>query len=270
MTERERPVLANAMATTRRRFLEAGPITGAIGLGMLGASRGGTARAAGLGANKTCQESIPEILNTALTAERLATTLYFAALTAHAVLRNPRVAGSSANPNAVGSDGNPENVAYLQAALDQEQKHAQLLASAGAVSPYTRFHFPATTFTALGSTREYGTFLWAVDHLETAFISAYVAAVKQFSTLGRPDLALLASRLLAVECTHRALYRVIAGDDPADNVTLEVAEFACVADAATALTSFLTGRGFSTRARVTIALPTPAQTARVVGQNTSR
>jgi len=43
-----------------------------------------------------------------------------------------------------------------------------------------------------------------------------------------------------------------------------------VADAATALTSFLTGQGFSTRERVTIALPTPAQTARVMGQNTSR
>jgi len=73
-----------------------------------------------------------------------------------------------------------------------------------------------------------------------------------------------------VECTHRALYRVIAGDDPADNVTLEVAEFACVADAAGALTSFLTGRGFSTGELVRIALPTPVQTARVVGRNTSR
>jgi len=270
MMDVERLALASATATTRRRFLSAVPVAGTLGLHLLGDRGAATMSATGSHARALCHESTQDILNIALTAERLATTLYFGALTSQAVLRSPRIAGSSANPNAVAADGNPENVAYLQAALDQEQKHAHLLTSAGAISPFTRFHFPASTFKALGSTREYGTFLWAVDHLETAFISAYVAAVKQFSTLGRPDLALLATRLLAVECTHRALYRVIAGDDPADNVTLEVAEFACVADAAGALTSFLTGRGFSTGELVSIALPTPVQTARVVGRNTSR
>jgi hypothetical protein len=217
----------------------------------------------------TCHEGIQDILNAALIAEQLATTFYYTGLTRPAVLRDDRVAGTSANPNAVASNGNPANVAYLQAALDQEQKHASLLASAGAVSPYTHFYFPATTFDQLGFTSHAGTYLWVLDHLETAFIGAYMAAVKRFALLERPDLALVALRILGVECQHRALYRVISGDDPADNVTLEVAEFDCVADAVTVLTPFLTGHGLRGGATAPIALPTAAQTASVIGSNRS-
>ena len=99
-------------------------------------------------------------------------------------------------------DGNPENTANLQAALDQEQKHAQILANAGAVSSFKHFYFPASAFASLGYTSRAGTFLWVLDHLETACIAFYLAAVKRFAVLGRSDLAVLAVRNLAVECEH--------------------------------------------------------------------
>jgi hypothetical protein len=214
-------------------------------------------------------ETIQDIVNTALIAEQLAMTFYYTGLTTQAIARTPQVAGSSGNPLAVAPDGNPGNVAYLQAALDQEYKHAVLLKGAGAVSPFKSFYFPAPTFESLGFTSHAGTYLWVLDHLETAFIGAYMAAVKRFALLERPDLALVALRILGVECQHRALYRVISGDDPADNVTLEVAEFDCVADAVTVLTPFLTGHGLRGGATAPIALPTAAQTASVIGSNRS-
>ena len=153
--------------------------------------------------------------------------------------------------------------------LDQEQKHARILANAGATSPYTHFYFPATTFASLGFTSRVGTCLWVLDHLETAFIGAYIAAVRRFGELARPDLATVALRFLGVECQHRALYRAIARDDPADNITLEVAQFAHVSDAAVALTPFLTAKGFSSGATGAIAIPAQDQIMRAVGKNTS-
>lgn len=251
-----------AAAATRRRFLQSTAALGA-GLAVAGLAPAGVDSAAPPAA--TCHEGIQDILNTALTAERLATTFYYTGLTSAAILRDDRVAGSSANPNAVAGNGNLANVAFLQAALDQEQKHASLLAAAGAVSPYTHFYFPAATFDRLGFTSHAGTYLWVLDHLETAFIGAYMAAVKRFALLERPDLALVALRIMGVECQHRALYRVISGDDPADNITLEVADFDCVGGAGTALAPFLTGHGFDGPTTPAVALPTATQTAAAIG-----
>ncbi len=160
-------------------------------------------------------------------------------------------------------------MAYLQAALDQEQKHARLLAALGAASRHTEFYFPAATFAELGYTSHIGSYLWVLDHLETAFISTYIAAIKQHGELGHRELAVPVARMLGVERQHRALYRVIAHDDPADNVTLEVAELSCVGDAVTLLTPFLTGRGFPGGAARAVHPPGQGHVARVVGLNTS-
>jgi hypothetical protein len=249
---------------SRRRLLAAGA-TGA-GLALAGALPHSTRAAAPQAA---CGEGVQEIINTALVAEQLATTFYYTGLTTHAIMADPRTAGASGNPNAVARDGNPVNVAYLQAALDQEQKHARILTGAGATSPFTHFYFPATTFQSLGFTNRQGTYLWVLDHLETAFIGAYLTAAQRFGALERVDLAVVALRILAVECQHRALYRVISEDDPADNVTVEVADFSCVADAATVLKPFLTGQGFPGGAGPAVPLPTAAQTAVAIGLNTS-
>ncbi|HZS90233.1 MAG TPA: ferritin-like domain-containing protein [Chloroflexota bacterium] len=248
----------------RRRLLAAG--AAGLGLATVGALPHATRAAAPRAA---CAEGVQEIIDTALVAEQLATTFYYTGLTTHAVMADPRTAGAGGDPNAVGPDGNRVNVAYLQAALDQEQKHARILAGAGAASPYTHFYFPATTFESLGFTNRTGTYLWVLDHLETAFIGAYLTAAQRFGALERVDLAVVALRILAVECQHRALYRVISEDDPADNVTVEVADFSCVADAAGVLKPFLTGQGFPGRAGPAVPLPTAAQTARAIGLNTS-
>ncbi len=256
-------------STARRRFLGTMAGVGA-GAALAGLSARQSARATSATLDAVgCGESVQDILNAALVAERLATTFYYTGLTTRAITGDHRVAGYAANPNAVSRNGDPANVAYLQAALDQENRHARILSDLGATAPYKEFYFPTSTFDQIGYTSMPDTFLWSIDHLETTFISAYLAAIDRFGALGRYDLALLAARFLGVECEHRALYRVIAGDDPADNVTLEVASFACIGDAVQALTPFLTGNGFPAGATAAIPLPEPAHIARVVGENRS-
>lgn len=254
---------------TRRQFIQTATVMGA-GMALAGPASLADAATRPRGAG-TCGESVQDILNLGYTVERAATTFYYTGLTSRSVLRSPQLAGSSANPNAVARNGNAENVANLQAALDQEQKHAQILANAGAVSSYRHFFFPASAFERLGYTSEAGTFLWTLDHLETACIALYLAAVRRFGALGRPDLALLSTRSLAVECEHRALYRVIAGDDPANNITVPVLAFNCVSNALSLFRPYLTGEGFPRGVKVThaIAMPTRRQTTRVIGRYTS-
>lgn len=249
----------------RREFLCAGVATGAV----LALSSAFPFSAMASSKGTTCNESVREIINIALAAEHLATTFYYMGLTTHSIVSDRRVAGSSANPNAVASDGDRENVAYLQAALDQERQHAELLQRLGATSPYRHFYFPTGTFETLGFTNHQGTYLWVLDHLETAFIGAYLAAMRRFAALGHADFAVLAARIMGVECQHRALYRAISMDDPADNVTLEVGEFSCVSDAAALLAPFFTGKGFPRGAMHAVPLPTSSQTTRVIGSNTS-
>ena len=254
-------------ALARRTFLAAAAAAGAGGA-LAGLAPGTTgavepARAAG------CTESIQDLLNLGLTIELAATTFYYTGLTSPAVVRDPKLAGSSANVNAVARNGNPQNTANLQAALDQEQKHAQILANAGGVSSFRHFYFPASAFASLGYTSHTGTFLWVLDHLETACIAFYLAAVKRFAVLGRSDLAVLAVRNLAVECEHRALYRAISWNDPYDNITLPVDEFTCAGDAVRMFMPYLTGRGFPGRVTRAIGIPSRAQTAAIIGWNTS-
>jgi hypothetical protein len=85
-------------------------------------------------ATALCTDTVQSILNTALAAERIATTLYYAALTTPAVMRSSALAGRSGNPNDPGlpPGGSPQHVRFLQAALDAELKHAALLSAAGA------------------------------------------------------------------------------------------------------------------------------------------
>ena len=151
------------------------------------------------------------------------------------------------------------DIGLLRGALTQEMAHVDTLRALGATQRADRFYFPRSTFDHLGSTRDAWSFLWVLDHLETAFVGAYLAAAARLGALGHNDLALLALRVLEVECEHRTLGRVVAGDDPADNVAFEVDSFACGVDAAAALTPYLTGRGFPGGPIVTIAISTAAQ-----------
>ena len=248
---------------SRRHLLQGGALAG-VGLAAV-VSRSGAARAAA-----PCTTGIEAILDTLLAAERASMALYYTALTTRAVVGHPYLAGTSADPNHVASNGSRVNVACLQAALDQERKHATILGQHGAHSTATRFYFPANTFASLGYTSMPTTFLGVLDHLETTVIGLYLSAIGRFAVLRRADLALLATRMLGPECQHRALGRVIAGDTPANNMALQVNQFSCPDDAAGALSRYLTGHGFDTPSTEPIALPDTAAITAVIGKNISR
>ena len=174
-----------------------------------------------------------------------------------------QIAGSPAGPT-----GMAGNVECLQAALHQEVQHVMILENLGAQSGYKACYLPALALQSLGYTSHAGTFLWVLDHLETACIAAYMRRIERYMTLQHPDLALLAARTLGVEAEHRALYRVISQDYPANNVTLEVAQFTCASDIQRVLDPYLTGKGLPGRGHRVVALPTQAQIRRVLPKRT--
>src|SRR5919206_671737 len=157
----------------------------------------------------TCPDTVPSILATLLLTERLATTFYYTALTSPGVMGNSRLGGSSTNALDPGlpPNGNPSHVRYLQAALDAESKHAALLAQAGATSPHTRFYFPRTTFTQMGTSTDAQTFLGVLDQIETTSVGAYIAAAHALASSQHVDLAGLTARIAGVEAEHRMLGR---------------------------------------------------------------
>ena len=216
--------------------------------------------------------SVRSSLAYALVYERLAITLYYTALTTPAVMRDPRLAGVSGDPHDPGlpPGGNPANVRILQAALDAEVKHAAVLAQAGADSPITHFYFPASTFQQLGSVQDAGTFLGVTHVVETACVGLCLALLNHLGRLGRPDLTRFVVQVLGVEAEHRMLSRVIADVDPANNLIIEAAPFSALADADKALRPFLTGKGLAGGAARAVALPTAAQTARVIRTHGTR
>ncbi len=260
-----RPVVTRALvAPTRALFVKGALATGAVAA-LAGAAPLGLSAVAP--SATTCTETVQDVLNAALTFEQLATTFY------HTALTMPAIVGGKGKPGAADSldasrIGGPRSLAHLQTALDQERQHAQFLLDYGATSSYKSFHFPVAAFAGVGYTSHSGTFLWSLDQLETAFIGAYLAAVVRLGVLGHGDFAVTMGRILGTECEHRALGRVIAGDDPVNNVTLEVSSFTCVGNASTVLNPYLTGRGFTGATRQ-VSIPTPSDVARIVGQNTS-
>lgn len=251
-------------ALPRRAALVTGALAGA------GFLVGGHA-AASERVSRAAADAIQDILDTALTAERLAITFYYTALTTPAVLRDSRLAGPSADPDNPGQPpgGNPANVKDLRAALDAEVKHAAALIAAGARSRYSRFYFPVATFDTLGASSRPNTVLGRLDILETATVGAYAAAARQFMLLGRPDLAPIVAAIMGVEAEHRVLGRLIAGADPVRSLATELTPIGTVADAARALRPFVTGQegeGFAGQPTPPIPVPTKEQAARVVGK----
>ena len=141
-------------------------------------------------------DSIVDILTVARTAEQLAVTFY---------------TNGIANADKLGITG--DNLAYLKAALVEEQIHQLFFTANGGQSLATTFSFPQgpQTFTDLK------TFIATQQQLEGVFDSAFLAAIMEFAQLGRPDLAQIAGQIATVESEHRALGRVIGGLIPADN-----------------------------------------------------
>jgi hypothetical protein len=203
-------------AQERRRFLQratAGLGLAAGGLALLGSgARPLAVRAQGALAERlvTIDDAVTQILSIARTAEQLAVTFY---------------SNGIANASALGLSG--DDLAYLKAALVEEQIHQQFFTANGGQSLADTFSFPkgAQTFSDLK------TFIETQQQLEGVFDSAFLAAIKEFAAMGRPDLAQVAGQIACIEAEHRALGRVIGGLSPADNWAFTPVLIATVADA---------------------------------------
>lgn len=205
-------------------------------------SRGGFLKSAGLLAGVTALfglsgkfgfetalasgDTTQSILNSAVTAEQIATAFYYQG-----------IAGPTA-PR-LGPVHNANNLNYFQAALWEEYQHLQLLESLGGSSltgsDSPTIYFPDGTFDKPNS------FLGLLDTLENAFIGAYLAAVNYWASNTQPVYAEGAAQIMGVEAEHRALGRVTAGINPPNNLVLEDALFTSVSDAVPALLPFVTG-----------------------------
>ena len=182
-------------------------------------------------------DTVGSIITAARTAEELATTYYYEGIA------GPRAANLSKVHNA-------NNLNYFQAALYQEYEHIQILTGAGAATYASgTFYFPDSWFDNADN------YLAGLDALETAFIGAYLAAIKSFATLNQPGLAELAGEFLGTECEHRVLGRVTSGSNPPNQWILEKVSFATVGDAVPALAPFLSASAGSSG----YALPTGDQ-----------
>jgi hypothetical protein len=184
-------------ATSRRSLLKGALVTGLAiaGAGLI--SGQGTARADSNDTDDlTTQQRVQEIVSVACTAEQLAVTMYTNAI---------------ANNDALGIM--PSDLNYFIGAAIEEQLHQDLLVSLGAVTLTSTFSFPAgaSTFQNLDQ------FINALQLAEDIFISAYLAAVREFAILGFPDYARIAGQIAAIEAQHRALGRDVVGFEVADN-----------------------------------------------------
>jgi hypothetical protein len=155
-------------------------------------------------------DAIVQILTIARTAEQLAVTFY---------------SNGIANADKLGITG--DDLAYLKAALVEEQIHQQFFTANGGQSLADTFSFPkgAQTFEDLK------TFIETQQQLEGVFDSAFLAAIREFADMGRPDLAQVAGQVACIEAEHRALGRAIGGLTPADNWAFTPVLIARVADA---------------------------------------
>jgi hypothetical protein len=174
-------------------------------------------------------ESVQTIINIADTAERLAVTLLTAAVN---------------NAAQLGLDG--ILLAFTQAALAEEQYHADFLEKSGAVALTNTFTVPDAKILT-----DQKTFFHTVEAAETLFIGAYMAAVREFTDLGQPELAKVAYQIGGVEAEHRAHVRAgmaLTGDAsgiPPNNKAFESNVAQTVGDAARQLQAlgFIGGNG---------------------------
>ena len=201
---------------SRRRFIQ-----GSAGIGG-GIAMASFAGAFGMGqAEAAAANDDPQtILNLAATAEALAVTFYYSAIT-----------GAKFALDA-------EDVDYLKAALDAEQYHYEFLTGAGGKALMNQFFVPANLLSDADTLIKTGL------AAETAFVAAYLAATRRFAEAGQGKLAATTAQHAASEAVHLALVREIAGFLPND-LAVPAAIYYNVSDAVPTLAPFLkAGNGF--------------------------
>ncbi len=171
-------------------------------------------------------DDLQTVLNLAATAETLAATHYYTALTKGAIAFSDF------------------EKTYMRAALEAEQVHLDYLNANGGQALVSEFYFPMGVF-------EDKTTLAAVTEIaENAFIGAYLAATRIFAAAGQPLLAMVAAQVAGVEAQHLSFMRSLGGQVPPNNVALLEPLFFNVSDAVPTLTPFLEGKteGFESMA----------------------
>lgn len=178
------------------------------------------------------------ILNLAATAETLATTFYYAALTAAKFRLNDE-----------------EDVLYLKLALDAEKYHLDFLIANGGRALTNQFYVPANLL------NDPALFVQVGADAETAFVGAYLAATRRFAELGLDRIAGTTAQHACSEAQHLALIREIGGFAP-NNLALPLPIYYNVSDAVPTLAPFLQGgQGFIGP----VSAPSAAQITAVLG-----
>ncbi len=156
------------------------------------------------------------ILNLAATAETLATTFYYAALTSAKFRLDD------------------EDILYLKLALDAEKYHLDFLMANGGRALTNQFYVPANLL------NDAALFVKVGADAETAFVGAYLAATRRFAELGADRLAGTTAQHACSEAQHLALVREIGGFAP-NNLPLPLPIYYNVSDAVPTLAPFLQG-----------------------------
>ena len=197
---------------SRRGFLKG---TAGIGGGIAAAS---FAASFGMGSAQAAaaNDDIATIANLAATAETLAVTFYYAAIT-----------GAQFDLDAA-------DVEYLKLAMDAEQYHLDVLGTLGGKSLTQQFYVPANVLS------DPAVFVKTGLAAETAFVAAYLAATRVLGDGGHGKLAATTAQHAASEAVHLSLIRDIAGLAPND-LALNAAIYYNVSDAVPTLAPFLKG-----------------------------
>lgn len=210
--------------------------------------------------------TVQTILDTALLADHIAAAFYYAGLTTPAIIGDRRLAGGSRDPNRPGlpPGGNPSYVHYLQAALDAEVKHADIVVGAGAHGGTRSAYVPTTALRRLGNSLEASSFLGLMDTLQTILVGLYNVAAFELLQRRQVDLAIVTAGMAGVQAEHRMLGRVISELLPANNLTLEAQPFNAIDEARAALQPYVMGPGGHGSA-YKVRVPTRQEAAHIVG-----
>jgi Ferritin-like domain len=186
-------------------------------------------------------DDLQTVINVAATAELFATTHYLAAI------------GGAADLKLDDAD-----VAYLKAAFISEQDHLELLESLGAKPVVSEFYVPNNLFS------DNATFTATTEVAETAFVGAYLAAVRIFGqSKDTMPYAVTCAQIAAVEQTHLSIIRDIGKKLP-NNTSYAQYTLYNVSSAVPILQPFLDGKadGFVGP----VAPPTADQIASIRGE----
>jgi Ferritin-like domain len=196
----------------RRSFLKASAgISGGIAAASFAGAFGmGSAQAA------AANDDIATIANLAATAETLAVTFYYAAITGAQF------------------DVAEDDLGYMRLAMDAEQYHLDILGTLGGKSLTQQFYVPENVLS------DANIFVQTGLAAETAFVAAYLAATRRIAELGNGKLAATTAQHACSESVHLSLIREIGGLPPND-IALPAAIYYNVSDAVPTLAPFLQG-----------------------------